>query len=210
MVAEYISKGFIIGLSIAVIVGPITILCIKRTLSYGFKKGLLTGVGSSMANCIYGVMAGIGLAEITTILVSYEGVIAGVGGIILVLFGMGMFRAPILGDKDRSTLESSLFHSFISAFLISLTNPMTILLFAAFYTGFEKNNLPSGYDLVIHLPLGVFLGSVTWWLALTTVIDKAKVHFSQEMLIISNKIFGLMLLALAAYAFMKAFRHVIL
>lgn len=209
MMTDFISKGFVIGLSIAALVGPITILCIQRTLAYGIRKGIITGAGSSVANSIYCLIAGVSLAEITNILVSYEGLVVGAGGVILALFGIAVFRTPPLKKDVTEISESSFFKSFISAFLISLTNPMTILLFVAFYTRFEQNNLPSGFNLAIHLPLGVFIGSISWWLTLCLVVNKTKGYLSPKILTMANKISGIILIALACYAFFTAFRNTV-
>lgn len=204
--SEFIIKGFIIGLSISVVVGPVTILCIQRTLTHGFQKGLVTGMGSSFANCIFGVIAGISLAEITTFLISYEGIAAGIGGLILVGFGIKTLRVPLNKNKQIA-LENTHFKSFMSSFLISITNPMTIFLFVALYTGFEQNHLSSSYDFIIYLVMGVFLGSITWWLILSTMIEKSRAFLSEKMISVINQSSGYVLLALACYAFIRALKH---
>jgi threonine/homoserine/homoserine lactone efflux protein len=209
---ELLSRGFIIGISLAFIIGPITVLCIQRTLTYGFKLGFLTGIGSSLATSIYGVIAGISLAEIASFLITYQGIAAVVGGIILAWFGIMTFKSPSLNVSDRNiriTRNSTAFHSFVSAFLISLMNPTTVLLLISFYTNINPDEMSTGNDFIIFLAVGVFLGSVVWWLALSAIIEKARGYLSSKVIRGINMCSGFILLSLAGYAFLKTYKYYI-
>ncbi len=150
-------KGLLIGLSIAAPVGPIGILCIRRTLSEGRLVGLATGMGAASADAIYGLIAGFGLTLITSMLVGQSQLIRCIGGLFLCYLGIQTLssrpaerEAQVTGEKLLGAYSSSLF--------LTLTNPMTILSFIGIFAGL---GIASQTDLAscLVLVLGVFLGS---------------------------------------------------
>jgi threonine/homoserine/homoserine lactone efflux protein len=146
------------GFSIAAPVGPIGVLCIRRTLSEGRRAGLLTGLGAATADAVYGCVAGFGLVFISRVLVSHRIWLRFFGGLFLCYLGIKTFLAKP-AQQVPSIERSGLISAYVSTFFLTLTNPMTIVSFVGIFAGL---GLASGGDWVsaTALVFGVFLGSV--------------------------------------------------
>jgi threonine/homoserine/homoserine lactone efflux protein len=157
-------KGLIIGFAMAVPIGPIGILCIRKTLAEGHSRGLIIGLGAASADSLYGIIAAFGLTFISDLIASQHFWVSLVGGVLLLFLGIRTFRA-----KRKDTIvpfdNKGLLGSYVSSFLLALTNPMTIFAFVAVFAAFGL-----GHRLVIIsaciLVLGVFTGSCLWFLTL--------------------------------------------
>src|SRR5580700_9777571 len=159
-------KGLMIGLAIAAPVGPIGILCIQRSLHDGFKIGFMTGMGAALADGTYGLIAGFGLTAISSLLITHQFWIRIFGGLFLLYLGV---KLSLTKPKDRSTgsFDKSPWHALATTYLLTLTNPATILSFIAVFAGLGLGTTnPSISDAVI-LVLGITLGSALWWLTLS-------------------------------------------
>ena len=163
---QLLLKGLIIGFSIAAPVGPIGILCIRRTLVYGQISGLLSGLGAATADAVYGSIAGFGLTFISVMLLSQQDVLTLAGGIFLCYLG-----AKTLLTQPATSIESpprqNLLAAYMSTFFLTLTNPATILSFMAIFAGLGLAGGQNSYISAIVLVIGVFAGSALWWLTLS-------------------------------------------
>lgn len=190
-------KGFVIGLTIAVPIGPIGILCIQRSLQKGFKFGLMTGIGATLADSLYGLIASFGLASMSPFLVQYQSWIQFIGGLFLAYIGGKLLWSPVL-LKSTNKSEESTWHALSTSFLLTLANPATILAFIAIFA--SLGTTPSDSMQSTSLILGVFLGSATWWLLLTTFVSCIlHHHLKPSMLIFLNRLAGLIILCLGIY-----------
>src|SRR5579871_6702425 len=127
-------KGLVIGFAIAASVGPIGVLCIHRSLHDGFKIGFMTGIGAALADGTYGLIAGFGLTALSSLLIEHQFWIRLIGGLFLLYLGIKLFLTP---PRDRSTGPSdrSALHALGTTYLLTLTNPTTILSFIAIFAG---------------------------------------------------------------------------
>jgi threonine/homoserine/homoserine lactone efflux protein len=167
MELSFFIKGLIFGFSIAAPVGPIGILCIRRSLADGWSAGLLTGLGAATADACYGCVAGFGLAGISGFLVGQQVWIQLFGGLFLCWLGLRVF----LADADRGGAAKSsggAAKGYLSALFLTLTNPMTILSFAAVFAGMGLGRTASGPIAAGGLVAGVFTGSMAWWIVLSS------------------------------------------
>ena len=162
----FLLKGIVIGFSIAAPVGPIGILCIRRTLAEGRAAGFFSGLGAATADAIYGCIAGFGLTFISQFLVDQQNWLRIIGGIFLLYLGNKIFLAKGSEETAQST-ENGLINAYFSTFFLTLTNPMTIISFAAIFAGLGIVNTSGNYNAAIVLVLGVFIGSMAWWLLLS-------------------------------------------
>src|SRR4051794_20052783 len=156
--------GFALGFAVAAPVGPMSLLCIRRTLAGGFAPGLLSGLGVATADALYGAVAAFGLAAITSILVGHQVALRLAGAAVLVYLGVDTLRArPARAPAVGGTRLAGMY---VSTLALTLTNPTTILSFAALFAslGFGYDRDPSTAPALV---LGVFLGSALWWLLLT-------------------------------------------
>jgi len=159
-------KGFIIGISIAAPVGPIGVLCIQRTIAYGKLNGLATGLGAASADAVYGFVAAFGLTFISNFLVAQQTWFRLIGGGFLIYLGI---RAYFSALENTATTTSKPKHvgAYGTTFLLTLSNPMTILSFAAIFSGFGLVDSSIHYGSAALMVVGVFLGSASWWLFLS-------------------------------------------
>ena len=184
-------KGFIIGISIAAPVGPIGILCIQRTITYGKLNGLATGLGAASADAVYGFIAAFGLTFISNFLVAQQTWFRIVGGGFLIYLGI---RAYLSTPQDTTGNTKSQNHTsaYGTTFLLTLSNPMTILSFAAIFSGFGLVDTSIHYGSASLMVLGVFLGSATWWLFLSGGTNLFRNKLNQRLAWI-NKLSGVVI-----------------
>jgi threonine/homoserine/homoserine lactone efflux protein len=202
---SFFLKGAVIGLSIAAPVGPIGLLCIRRSLAEGRLVGLFTGLGAATADAIYGGIAGFGLTAVSNVLVAYRVWLALFGGLFLCYLGIRTFLSAPARD-DASSRRSGFASAYASTFLLTLTNPMTILSFVAIFAGL---GLASGADYrgATLLVVGVFAGSAVWWLTLSSGTALLRTRLSGGGMRLVNHLSGAMILAFGIYAITTAFRR---
>lgn len=185
----FLLRGAIIGFSIAAPVGPIGVLCIRRTLAEGRRYGLASGLGAATADAIYGCIAGFGLTFISGLLVSQQAWLRLVGGVFLCYLGLKTLLARP-AEKAASAAGSGLLGAYASTFFLTLTNPMTILSFIAIFAGLGLAATNEDYLSAVILVAGVFCGSALWWLFLTGGTSLLRSRFNTQRLQWVNRISG--------------------
>jgi threonine/homoserine/homoserine lactone efflux protein len=195
----------LIGFSIAAPVGPIGVLCIRRTLVYGRLYGLITGLGAASADAIYGIIAAFGLVSITNLLIGGQTWLRLVGGIFLCYLGVRTLLARPAQD-EVSSQKTSLAGAYASTFFLTLTNPLTILSFAAIFAGMGLVNTAGDYGAAVALVMGVFLGSATWWFILVLVVGLLRGRFNSSMMRWVNIIAGLFITGFGVVAILSLIR----
>lgn len=174
---DVLIKGFGVGVAVAAPVGPIGLLCIKRTLADGRSAGLASGLGAASADAVYGFMVAAGLAA-TGLLVSYAGAMALFGGTLIAVLGVLSIRAFLTGAGDDAKPAGArdsrgLLSAFATTFALTISNPMTILAFVALVSGLGAS-AASHPGAAYVLVAGVFAGSALWWLFLVMVASTAR------------------------------------
>lgn len=166
-------QGFLIGFALAAPVGPVGLLCIRRSIADGRLAGFLAGLGAAFADGLFGLAAVLGLAAVTAFVARHGAAFQLTGGVFLLLMGLAMLRSrpdPRAGDSspvDRlSTIRLS--KVFLSTFAIAVLNPATITACLGIFTGFAADLRTAGTAQAFLLVLGVFLGSSAWWLILSS------------------------------------------
>ena len=189
---SFLLRGLIIGFSIAAPVGPIGVLCIRRTLAAGRASGLVSGLGAATADAIYGCIAGFGLTFISSILIRQQGWLRLIGGGFLCYLGLKTFLARP-AEQAASAEGNGLVGAYASTFFLTLTNPMTILSFAAIFAGVGVASASGNYVSAGVLVLGVFVGSALWWLALSGLVGVFRARFNPHWLRWINRISGVII-----------------
>ncbi|MGE5656844.1 MAG: LysE family translocator [Actinomycetota bacterium] len=189
---SFFYKGLSLGFLIAAPVGPIGLLCIRRTLATGQIAGLVSGLGAATADAIYGAIAGFGLTLISSFLVNQQIWLRVIGGGFLCYLGVKIFLAQPTQQAAES-LGKGLLGNYASTFFLTLTNPMTILSFAGVFAGLGIAGGSSNYLDAAILVFGVFLGSALWWLLLSSSVNLIREKLSDRLLILVNKASGLMI-----------------
>ena len=193
------ARGLLIGLSIGAPVGPIGVLCIRRTLAEGRLAGLATGLGAATADACYGAVAGFGLTVITHILLAQEVWIRLLGGLFLCYLGLKTFVSPP-AERAATAGGRTWLRAYASALALTLTNPLTILSFVAIFAGLGAGTAGGGIATALLLVFGVLLGSALWWLMLTGLVGAARSRVTPTLLRWVNRLSGVVLLAFGAVA----------
>jgi threonine/homoserine/homoserine lactone efflux protein len=192
-------RGVLMGLAVAAPVGPIGLLCIQRTLQDGRVYGLATGLGAATADALYGLIAAFGLSVIASFFLEQQTWIALVGGLYLLFLGQRIIRSrpPEAAVEQPST---GLLQAYATTFLLTLTNPATILSFVAIFAGLGLVQAGDTYLEAAVLVLGVFCGSATWWLLLSGGVSLLRDRVSAQAMIWVNRISGAIIIAFGAVA----------
>ncbi len=202
MQLKYLIDGIIIGLSASVPLGPIGVLCLQRTLNKGRLSGFFSGLGAAFSDTIYAIVAGFSLSFIVQFIEKQMLYIQIVGAAILIFLGVRIFLSnPAIQLRKQKKSKGTLFQDFISTFLITISNPLAIFLFIAFFAGFGV--VQPGEEPGSHLFLitGVFLGASAWWFTLTSIINLFKSKVNLRRLWWLNKIAGASIVILVIIAF---------
>jgi threonine/homoserine/homoserine lactone efflux protein len=204
---ELLWKGAMIGFAIAAPVGPIGILCIRRTLSDGRLAGFISGLGAAGADTLYGLVAALGLALIGRFLVEHKDWISVVGGVFLICLGILEIRAKPVDPTAPPPRPVGLVGHFVSTFFWTLTNPLTLLSFVAVFTALDVAG-PGGdvgpperdYPGVTALVVGVFVGSSLWWLVLSLSVGLFRHHIRGQPMRWPGVIAGGLIIGFGVYA----------
>jgi threonine/homoserine/homoserine lactone efflux protein len=192
-------NGVIIGFSIAAPVGPIGILCIRRTLNQGKRFGLISGLGAATADAVYGGIAALGLSLLPSFLLDQHNWIQLFGGLFLCYLGFMSAKSSSPSEINQNPIAKGLLWAYLSTFLLTITNPLTILSFIAIFTslGFVQESDSLSAPLLV---IGVFLGSACWWLLLSSFIGIFRHMISKRIMHWINLSSGLILIMYGVYA----------
>lgn len=185
-------KGLVIGFSIAAPVGPIGVLCIRRTLAEGRISGFVSGMGAATADALYGCVAGFGVTYISNFLMGQQFWFRLIGALFLGYLGARIFFSKPAEAPSKAE-GKGLAGAYASTLFLTLTNPVTILAFAAIFAGLGLGNSGGNYTAGMLLVLGVFLGSAAWWLFLSTGVGLFRTWFNGPRLRWVNRLSGVII-----------------
>ncbi len=192
-------SGLLIGFSIAAPVGPIGVLCIRRTLAEGRLSGIASGLGAATADAVYGCAAVLGLTFISNILIDQHVWLRLIGGLFLCYLGIKTFLAKP-AKQAALARGNGLVGAYASTFFLTLTNPMTILSFAAIFTGLGLAITGGNFTSAGALVLGVFIGSSLWWLILSGSVGVFRERIDSQGLQWVNRISGAIITGFGLFA----------
>ena len=180
--ARALALGFLVGVPIAATPGPIFFLILRRTLARGWFNGAVSGLGVATGDAAYAALAAFGVTAITSVLISQKRWIGLAGGLAIILIGARILldqrpypdpppkgkgnRGPEPPHKGEGIEGAQAVGAYLSIVGLTLSNPLTILSFGAVFAGLGLH-VASGWLPALMLVVGVFLGSVAWWLILT-------------------------------------------
>lgn len=194
-------RAAVLGFSIAAPVGPIGLLCIRRTLAEGQLSGLVSGLGAATADSCYGIVAAFGLTLISDVLIGQKAWLGLIGGLFLCYLGVSTFLSKPAQEAANVGSEG-LWSSYLSTLFLTITNPLTILSFAAVFAGLGLAAAGS-YLRAGLLVSGVFIGSAAWWLMLSGGVSLFRSKFDRRALLLVNRISGLIILGSGVLALLS-------
>ncbi|MDO8872280.1 MAG: LysE family transporter [Methanoregula sp.] len=185
-------QGMIIGLMLAVPVGPIALLCIQRAITDGRLHGIVSGIGVATADSFYAAVTFFGLTAISGLIIAQQFSLRLAAGVVLILVGVRTFFS-IPAPMSVKTEHETYLKDYLSMVAITIANPLTLIFFIAILPGFgvvfHENSVLSASEFVG----GVFLGSALWWIILCGAIGSVRSHISADQLRLINRISGLMI-----------------
>lgn len=196
---EFFWKGFVLGFAIAAPVGPVGILCIRKTLHFGKLSGLCAGLGAAAADTLYGALAAFGLTFLSDHVLAWGSYLKLFGSFLLLFLSFRMFRAKPLDPTDRLP-KLGFVNDFVGTFFLTLTNPLTVLCYVAVFAATGLNDL-RGNDLSGPLLIsGVFFGSTFWWLILIEGIGFVRHKLNRTTMIWINRVAGFVIAAFGIWS----------
>jgi threonine/homoserine/homoserine lactone efflux protein len=207
MTSDLILNGIIIGLSATIPLGPIGVLCIQKTINKGWLFGVISGAGAATADMFYAILAGFGLSFITDFLVEYQMYLRIAAGIVLLIMGYKIFFTNPAKQlrKQSQHKRKGLFGDFISIFLLTFSNPLTVFFFIGAFAAFGGIKGDSGYFPVFTLTTSVFIGAMIWWVFLTFLISLFRKRFKLRNLLWINRIAGILIVIFGILAIVSIF-----
>ena len=197
MITPLLLKGVTIGLSVAAPVGPIGLLCIRRSLADGARAGFICGLGAASADAAYALVGGFAMTAVARWLVAEKPWFGLFGGLFLIFLGVRIITARAsdpAAERPRAALAG-----YSSTLLLTLANPLTIMSFAAVFASLSLADA-ANYSAAAVLVAGVFAGSALWWLLLSAIVARARRHVSAAMMRNINRVCGAIIAAFGAYA----------
>lgn len=192
-------KGIVIGVLFGMPIGAVGALTTQRVLVYGTKAGMMSGLGSSFADCLYACAGVFGMTVVSDILIKNQFVIHFIGGVFIFLLGVSMIekRAESINVQREGMLKM-----FLSSFLVGITNPAAILTFLFAFSYFE---IPSNLSFFngSQIVLGVFIGTLLWWIFLAVMAGVLKNKRKETRICQMSRIFGVLLILFSATVIIK-------
>lgn len=191
-ILDTIFKGLIIGVLASAPMGPVGILCVQRTLNKGRWYGFITGIGATVSDLIYAIITGVGMSFVMDMVNDTQNrfFLQITGSIMLLIFGIISFRSnPTRNIHHSSSTKGSYIHNGVTAFLVTVSNPLIILLFMATFAQLAFIMPDHPMEMCIGY-LSIVLGALIWWYGLTWLVDKIKSIFDDYGIILINRIIG--------------------
>ncbi|MCI7119737.1 LysE family transporter [Prevotella sp.] len=192
-ILDFVFKGILIGLVASAPMGPVGVLCIQRTLNKGRWYGFLTGIGACVSDIIYALITGFGMSFVMDFVGNEHNrfVLQLSGSVVLLLFGIYCYRSNPTKNMHQSNKnqKGTLAHNGITAFLVTLSNPLIIFLFIFLFAqfAFVVNDRP--FEMTIGY-ISIIIGAMLWWFGLTWLIDKVRGKFDNYGIVLINRVVG--------------------
>jgi threonine/homoserine/homoserine lactone efflux protein len=204
--AMTLARGALVGFAIAAPVGPVGLLCIRRTFAHGPSTGLATGLGAAAADAMYGLVAALGVGAVASLLLEHASTLRIAGGMLMALLGMASLRRARqpagTAPAAVAPTPSGLLGAFGTTFALTASSPMTILSFAGLLAALAppEGSLAGSLAGGLLLVAGVFTGSIAWWLILVGGVSASRKAIAPNAIRWIEAVSGVALLAFAAWS----------
>jgi len=194
-------NGVLIGIVVAAPIGPVNLICIRRTLAYGRTNGFVSGLGAAVGDAVFAAIAAFGLTAAFALLTTFGVWLQVIGGVFLIALGIHtFFHKPADNPDVVSKSTGKLARAMLATFVLTITNPATMLGFVAIFGGVEglitvNSSMASAGMLVA----AVFLGSALWWLGVAMSVGMLRHRMTDEMLVLFNHISGILIASFGVF-----------
>lgn len=199
-----ILKALAIGVIISAPMGPVGVLCIQRTLNKGRAVGFATGVGAAVSDIMYCLLTAFCLSFVEDFLLRNQEVLSIAGSVLLVCFGIYMFRNnPVKVIRPSGGRRTSTKSAMLTGYLFTFSNPLIVVLIMGLFTHFSF--LDSGYKIYHHIFafVFIFLGALLWWYVVTYCVNKLKAHFNLRSIWVINRVTGSVIMLFSLVGIVK-------
>lgn len=198
----YLPWGVIIGLIMAAPIGPVNIICIRRAMTKGPMNGYFVGQGAAVADGVFGALAAFGLTGMTRLINNYNGMIQVIGAVALIVIGVRLWLSHPHVDEVEDTFNDRL-KAAIGTFLLTMTNPLTILGFVAIFVGLGFGDMGDNLLNAALISAGIWLGSSLWWGIVSFGSARLSKKLSDQHLENINKVSAVILFVFALLALLR-------
>ncbi len=191
-ILNFIFKGILIGLIASAPMGPVGVLCVQRTLNKGRWYGFITGIGAAVSDIIYAAITGLGMSLVMDFVNNSQNrfYLQIVGSILLLAFGLFTYRTdPTKNMRKSGNNKGTLFHNGVTAFLVTVSNPLIILLFMALFAQFAFVLPNHPFEMCVGF-MSIVGGALLWWFGLTWLVDKVRGIFDATGIKLINQVIG--------------------
>lgn len=191
-ILDFIFKGMLIGVIASAPMGPVGVLCVQRTLNKGRWYGFVTGCGAALSDIIYAGITGLGMSLVVDFVddKQHRFYLQIIGSLMLLAFGWYTYRTDPTKNMHKSGHQKgTLMHNGLTAFLVTLSNPLIIFLFLALYAQFAFVISDHPFEMVVGF-LSIVAGALLWWWGLTWLVDKIRTKFDENGIRIINQVIG--------------------
>lgn len=185
-------KGIVMGLTVSIPMGPVGILLVNRTLKKGILSGLFSGMGVAAADTILSVVAGLGFTFVISFFQDEKFIVSLIAGLVILGVGIKVFVSnPVRDFRRRDKGNKTLLKDFLSVLAISLSNPLTVFVFVAFFSGINLNSGIRPQLIPFLLIPGVLIGTLSWWFFLSYIISRFKKNIRLRSIVKVNQVAGI-------------------
>ena len=191
-ILDFIFKGMLIGVIASAPMGPVGVLCVQSTLNKGRWYGFVTGCGAALSDIIYAGVTGLGMSLVVDFVddKQHRFYLQIIGSLMFLAFGCYTYRTDPTKNMHRSGHQKgTLMHNGLTAFLVTLSNPLIIFRFRALYAQFAFVISDHPYEMVVGF-LSIVAGALLWWWGLTWLVDKIRTKFDENGIRIINQAIG--------------------
>lgn len=207
---QIIPRGIVIGVLISAPMGPIGMLCIQRTLNKGRWPAFYTGIGAAISDIIYCLLVGLGISFITDFIEQNQFALQILGGIVLIAFGIYLFRKnPTRALKPAEETGNNFWSNLVTGFLFTFSNPLILFFIIGLFARF--NFIQHEYQTYHYIAgyLSIFIGALAWWYIVTLFVNSVRNHFNVRSMWIINRIIGSVLIGMAIIGFGWAIKDLV-
>lgn len=199
-------KGILLGLTVSMPLGPIGIILINRTIKRGMLSGFFSGLGLATADTLLALLAGVGFTVILSFIKEERFIISIIAGLIIIGVGLKVFLSnPVKDIRNREKTDKSLWRDYYSVFVLSISNPYTIFIYVAFFSGVQINGNVKPELVPFFLVPGVLIGTIGWWFFLSYFVSRFKKNIRLRMIVRLTKIAGIIILIIGVIVLLSVF-----
>jgi threonine/homoserine/homoserine lactone efflux protein len=203
---EIILKGIILGLAVSIPLGPVSIIMINRTIKRGMLSGFFSGLGLATADTLLALLAGLGFTFILSFIKEERLILSVVGGVVIMAVGLKVFLSNTVKDiRNKENVNKSLWRDYYSVFVLSISNPYTIFIFVAFFSGVHIYGNVKPELVPFFLIPGVLIGTISWWFFLSYFVSRFKKKIRLRMIVRVNKVAGVVIIGIGLIVVLSVF-----